>query len=493
MPAIQGRTLTQLRQAVGFNLGAIHTGTAYDAGSNTTLISLSFVGGDDNYNGKWVAVADANNSNNTEFRLISDYTASAYRITLQQQLSFATAAGDSYEVWDEPYKPENINEFINQAIVDSTGLVYDPIENISLHGDGKQTRYDIPSGISQISKIEYRNKISSTRLHDLSAAFDEQSTIVNTTLNGAISSTTATSVPVTSATTLRADQQIMVGSEKMTISSISSNTLTVARGAGGTTAGTHSDGANVLVFPIVDTKDKKKGTGSNKLIISASASAGQLISDSITSKNISNYDYIEGWIKITRTGEVATTEGNLKLLLDDTASCASPLETLNIPALADDTWTFFRTKLNNPELDTAIISIGLEYDSDLGACTIHIDDIAAVKNDTAEWSTLDRRLWKIDKEARSLVVLRDGQDAIGYSLIKITGGDKPVLLSAETDTTEIPERYVIAFATMRALLANSGGSSTDPDSKRQLAAYWDGETNRAKASFPMLTNVRTVD
>ena len=43
MPAIQGRTLKQLRQAVGFNLGAIHTGTAYDAGSNTTLISLTFV------------------------------------------------------------------------------------------------------------------------------------------------------------------------------------------------------------------------------------------------------------------------------------------------------------------------------------------------------------------------------------------------------------------------------------------------------------------
>ena len=154
MPAIQGRTLKQLRQAVGFNLGALHTGTAYDAGSNTTLISLTFVGGDDSYNGKWVAVADASNSDSTEFRIISDYTASAYRITLQQQLSFATAAGDSYEVWDEPYKPENINEFINQAIVDSTGLVYDPIENISLHGDGKQTRYDIPSGISQISKIE---------------------------------------------------------------------------------------------------------------------------------------------------------------------------------------------------------------------------------------------------------------------------------------------------------------------------------------------------
>ena len=421
MPAIQGRTLKQLRQAVGFNLGAIHTGTAYDAGSNTTLISLTFVGGDDCYNGKWVAIADASDSDNTEFRIISDYTASAYRATLQQQLSFATAAGDSYEVWDEPYKPENINEFINQAIVDSTGLVYDPIENISLHGDGKQTRYDIPSGISQISKIEYRNKISYTRLHDCGSTFDEK---------------------------------------------------------------TDGDFTQSL-----DTKDKKQGTQALKMVIASGASAGDFVTDSITSKNISGYDYIEMWVKST----VATSAGNLKLLLDDSASCASPLETLSIPALTADTWTFVRMQLSTPELDTAIISIGLEYDSDLGACTIHIDDIAAVKNDTAEWSTLDRRLWKIDKEARDLILLRDGQDAIGYSLIKIVGGDKPATLSSETDTTEIPERYVIAFATMRALLANSGGPSTDPDSKRQLASYWDDETNKARASFPMLTNVRTVD
>ncbi len=421
MPAIQGRTLKQLRQAVGFNLGAIHTGTAYDAGSNTTLISLTFVGGDDCYNGKWVAIADASDSDNTEFRIISDYTASAYRATLQQQLSFATAAGDSYEVWDEPYKPENINEFINQAIVDSTGLVYDPIENISLHGDGKQTRYDIPSGISQISKIEYRNKISYTRLHDCGTTFDEK---------------------------------------------------------------TDGDFTQSL-----DTKDKKQGTQALKMVIASGASAGDFVTDSITSKNISGYDYIEMWVKST----VATSAGNLKLLLDDSASCASPLETLSIPALTADTWTFVRMQMSTPELDTAIISIGLEYDSDLGACTVWIDDISAVKNDTAEWSTLDRRLWKIDKEARDLILLRDGQDAIGYSLIKIVGGDKPATLSSETDTTEIPERYVIAFATMRALLANSGGPSTDPDSKRQLASYWDDETNKARASFPMLTNVRTVD
>ena len=421
MPVIQGRTRKQLRQSIGYNLGAMETGTTYDAGSTTTLISLTFTGGDDVHNGKRVVVFDTSNSDNAETRIVSDYTSSSYVLTLGQALSFATVAGDTYELWDEPYTPDAIHDFINQSIISVTGNAYDPIENIELHGDGHQARFDIPSNISMIRKIEYRDKVSSTRIHACSATFDEA---------------------------------------------------------------TDGDFTQSL-----DTQDKKQGTQSLKMVIAAGASAGDFVTDSITSKDISKYDYIEMWVKST----VATSAGNLKLLLDNTASCASPLETLSIPALSADTWTFVRMPMANPETDTAIISVGLEYDSDLGACTVWIDDISAVQNDTAEWNTLTRRLWKINKEARDLIIGRDGQDAIGYALIKLTGGDKPATLSSDTDTTEIPERYVIAFATARALLSTSGGPTTDPDNKRQLVAYWDGEVNRAKAAFPMLANVRTVD
>ena len=93
MPAIQGRTRKQLRQSIGYNLGAISTGTAYDAGSTTTLISLTLTGGDDNHNGKWLVVFDTSNSDSAETRLVSDYTASAYSLTLGQALSFSTVAG----------------------------------------------------------------------------------------------------------------------------------------------------------------------------------------------------------------------------------------------------------------------------------------------------------------------------------------------------------------------------------------------------------------
>ena len=421
MPVIQGRTRKQLRQSIGYSLGAMQTGTTYDAGSTTTLISLTFTGGDDNHNGKWITVFDTSNSDSAETRLVSDYTASAYRITLGQALSFATVAGDTYELWDSPYSPDAIHDFINQSIISVTGNAYDPIENISLHGDGYQTRFDIPSNISMISRVDYRHKVSSTRIHACNATFDEK---------------------------------------------------------------TDGDFTQSL-----DTKDKKQGTQSLKMVIAAGASAGDFVTDSITSKDLSQYDYIEMWVKST----VATSAGNLKLLLDDTASCGSPLETLSIPALSANTWTFVRMALSNPNTDTAIISVGLEYDSDLGACTVWIDDISAVENDTAEWVTLPRRLWRIDKEARDLILVRNGQDEVGYRLLKITGGDKPALLSSDSTATEVDENFIIANATNLALISTSGGPATDPDAKRQLSAYWSAQAERARHAIPMLVNVRQVE
>ena len=485
---IQKRTRQQIRQSVGYNLGAMRTGTAYDAGSQTTLISLTLVGGDDNYNGKWIVVNDASNSSNIETTIISDYTASAYRLTFQQQLSFATAAGDTYEIWDSDYRPDAIDEFINQAIVDVTGHAYDPMESDDLHANGKTARFDVPSNFSMVNNIQYRSEFTWTSLHQCNAVFDEHSTLVVTTLDGAITSTSATSVPVASASELRADQQILVGSEKMTISSISSNTLTVSRGAGGTTAATHSDGASVLLFPIVDTEDKKQGTGSNKFIIPTAAGAGQIVTESISSKDISKYDYLEGWIKST----VATSSGNLKILLDNTANCASALETLSVPALSADTWTYFRVALANPETDTAIISIGLEYDSDLGACTVYLDDLKVVQNDSATWTNVPNHLWSIDKVAEDIVFTRDGVQIIGYKLLKVKGGDKPATLTSDTATSEIDDGYVINKATALALSAQSGGPSTDPDNRRQQAAFYYGMSEQNKRAFPFLVNVRTI-
>ena len=426
---VQGRTRKQLRQSIGYNLGALKVGNA-TGGTNNTLIDVNtFRGGDDTYNGKLVLVTDASDGTTQTTQYVNDYTASNNTIQFQQNASFTVASSDEYELWDEPYDPAVIHDFINQAIIDVTGQAYDPIESpdmsssphTALFADGKTLRFDVPSNISIINRLYYRSSISFSRLHSCNAAFDE---------------TVDSDITVT-----------------------------------------------------VDTEDKKQGTGSNKFVIAAGASAGDIATDSITSKDISKYDYLEGWIKST----VATSAGNLKILLDDSASCASPIETLSVPALSADTWTYFRVALANPETDTAIISIGLEYDSDLGACQVRLDDLKVVENDTAIWEIFPKHLWKIDRSSRDLVLTDSGKFEAGYSMLKIVGGDKPALLSAETTATEVDDSYIIARATGLAFAATSGGANTDPDQKRQQAAFWLGLAEQAKRAFPLLITGRVVE
>ena len=426
---VQGRTRKELRQSIGYNLGALKAGTATGGTTETLIDTKTLRGGNDTYNGKLILITDASDGTTQDTPFIDDYTASSTTIAFQHALSFTVASGDSYEIWDEPYDPAVIHDFINQAIIDVTGQAYDAIENpdmsssphTALFADGKTLRFDIPSNISIINRLYYRSSISFTRLHSCNTAFDE---------------TVDSDITVT-----------------------------------------------------VDTQDKKQGTGSNKFVIAAGASAGDIATDSISSKDISKYDYLEGWIKST----VATSAGNLKILLDDSASCASPIETLNVPALSADTWTYFRVALANPETDTAIISIGLEYDSDLGACQVRLDDLKLVQNDTAIWEIFPKHLWKIDRSSRDLILTDSGKFEAGYSMLKIVGGDKPALLSAETTATEIDDSYIIARATGLAFASASGGQGTDPDQLRQQAAFWLGLAEQAKRSFPLLITGRAVE
>ena len=420
MAVLQGRTRAQLRQSIGYNLGAVYVSSSSSGGITTTIVDNTLTGGDDDHNGKWVVFNDADGTSGQVTR-VSDYVASSTTLTVSPAIAASSATDDTYELWDDIYPPARIDDFINQAIMDTIGHAWDPVEKLDLHTDGTTQRFDVPSGVSMIKDLYYRAKVDYERLHACAVAFDE---------------------------TIDSD-------------------ITVS----------------------LDTKDKKQGTQSNKFVIAAGASAGDLATDSITSKNISGYDYIEFWVKST----VATSAGNLKLHLDDTASCASPVESISIPALTADTWTFVRDQIDNPELCSAIISVGLEYDSDLGACTVWLDDISAVKNDSAQWEKIPRNLWRIDKEAKDIVFDNYAHSVARYSLLKIVGGDKPVLLTSDSATSEINEQFIIARATGLALASNSGGPATDPDNLNSKAGFWMGMSNAAKKAFPLLTNVRLVE
>ena len=425
MAITQSKTREDIRKAIGRNLGKMLTGTTSGSGSTTTAVDATLFGGDDEYNGSYIRLTSGTYDGTT--RRITDYT--SYTGTMTFSAVAGTVAGSvTYGLWDSNFDPQVIDEFINQAIWESTGRIYDPEESLDVHTDKINARWEIPSQFAMIQDIYYRHKYTSKTLHACGTTFDET---------------------------------------------------------------TDSD-----ITQAVSTEDYKKDGSSLKLTIAVGASAGDKITDSISSVDLSKYDFIEFWIKST----VATSAGNLKIHLDNGTVTAdgNDLESLNVPALTADTWKYCRVALSNPESDTAIVSIGLEYDSDLGACTVFLDDIKAVKNDTAVWEKLDRNTWRIDKQGsqgastQDLILNDRGRTLAGNNLLKIVGGDEPAELSADSDTTEVPERFVTAYATALAAQAGSTRTDMDMDAMRNIAAFWFTKTEQARYSLPFLTNVRTV-
>ena len=420
MPVVQGRTREQIRVSVGYNLQALYVSSTTSTVDRTSVIDATLRGGDDAHNGKWVV--QTSGTNDEEIRQVSDYTQSSTDMTVAPSFTNSVASGVTYELWDERFNPARINDFIDQAIIEVTGRVYDPETDASLHTDGNTTTYSIPSQFAMINKIEQRKTVTSTKIHDCESDFDEVTTPTG-------------------------------------------------------------------ISTALDTQDRKQGNQSLKVTYVAGASAGAVITDSITSKDLSKYTHVEFWIKINLTA--GTSSGNLKLLLDNTADCVSPVETLAVPALTADTWKYCRVALANPESDTAIISVGLEYDSDLGACNVWLDDIKAVVDASGTWEKMHSHLWSIDKNNRKLVFSQDGRSAARYNLLRLTGGDQPAIMTADSSTCEIDEGYVIARATALALSASWG--LPDPGEARRMAQFWMALSEAAKARMPMLQGVRTVD
>jgi hypothetical protein len=119
----------------------------------------------------------------------------------------------------------------------------------------------------------------------------------------------------------------------------------------------------------------KVGTKSAKLAVAAGLGAGDIVAtDSLTAVDLSDHTHLVAWVRST----VDLDAGDYQILLDDTAQCASPVESLDIPALDADTWTQVKIALADPSACTAIISVGIKCIVDQGALDLYIDDIRAI-------------------------------------------------------------------------------------------------------------------
>jgi hypothetical protein len=132
---------------------------------------------------------------------------------------------------------------------------------------------------------------------------------------------------------------------------------------------------NPNVTSTADISDFRVGTSSAKLAVGVGAVAGEILaSEAITSLNLTTATAIRLWVK----SSIATAAGDLKLLLDDTASCVSPIESVSFPALVPNVWTAVTLPLATPGALTAVISIGIKQMVDLGIFTLNIDEVRSL-------------------------------------------------------------------------------------------------------------------
>lgn len=409
MAVTQARTREEIRVDIGNQLGQrfFKSSDASGSGSGTTLVDNKLRGGDDTYNGWWIVFTSG--LNDGRIRRVSDYTGSSGTITWVEAAD-STAANDTYELWHENFPPDSIHSHINTGIQDVTRRFYDPVENTSLHSDGRTSRYDIPSGVDVIYSLLYRAKSDSALVHSGAETFDQK---------------------------------------------------------------TDSD-----LTQSVDSEFYKEGASSLKCVVAAGLGDDDYIADSITSVDLSRMTHLEFWIYST----VALTAGDLIIHLNNDTMASSlntPEESLDVPAVTARTWTFCRVALASPDTDTAIISVALEMEEDKGAFTFYLDGLRATNQERDKWRVWPRKLWRTEKESADLIIKQVSH--MGSAWIKLLGGKKPALLTADASTSEVPSSLLVTKALSLAYYANA-----EPD----LGSRWDQRFRAEKRNLPTIVGAR---
>ena len=138
--------------------------------------------------------------------------------------------------------------------------------------------------------------------------------------------------------------------------------------------------ASGLTVTVLETSTIKVGTGSVKYTTNGGEAAGErIMTGDITAVNLSSYTTVGMWLR----SSVSLNAGDLIFLLDNTSQCASPLETINAPALTANTWKWCSFTLAAAASDTAIISFGFKQNIDIGVFTLYVDDIVATRGVTS--------------------------------------------------------------------------------------------------------------
>ena len=420
MSIFQLQNRQEIRHAIGRNLGIaiIGVATSHLTDTSSLIDSKNLLGGDDEHNQKEVLIYDAAGSiADGESSIVSDFTGATHIATCSPVFSSTILTGDKYEMWKTPWRIADINDAINQAIIDITSKAL--VSRVTVNNFTQENVYEYDW------LVPY--------------AFGNDFKLVT-----------------------KVEYVYEIGTEK--------------------TIHTCDVVWDEYVLPTyvtasLDTAFYKEGAGSLKLVITDGYSAtNKFATMDIDEIDLSGCTEVQIWIYST----VALAAGDLQLLLDDTALCASPAESLNIPATLANTWTRHIISLANPQSDSAIISVGIKDIVDKDAFNLWVDDIKAIDPFTNEYKELPIEYWGIARGATPyLRITEDGLDLISANTqVRLTGFSCPDIFSDDTTDSEVDPAFLIARTTGRLLISHAKSAYLDIHNRAELSRYWLGEADR---------------
>ena len=176
MAVFQSVPREEIRLAAGYNASGVFEGSTTSGSAGTTdLIDTKVRGADDDHNGKWIIVTSG--ARDGDIAQVTDWVASTNTFTVSPAFGGTLASGVTYELWDHEYRPQFVNNCINQAIHYVSGKAYDPEEDITLHLHANSRRYVAPANIAAVSKLEYRRSVASASIDACESGWTEQSNV----------------------------------------------------------------------------------------------------------------------------------------------------------------------------------------------------------------------------------------------------------------------------------------------------------------------------
>lgn len=117
------------------------------------------------------------------------------------------------------------------------------------------------------------------------------------------------------------------------------------------------------------------GTTSPKFAISDAHTTGIFAADeSLSTFDCSSYTHFRMWVR----SSIALDVGDVTFGVDDTPTLASPLETIDLPAIVANEWTQVVLRIGNPSALTSLESLGFSLTVDKGAFNFWCDYIEAI-------------------------------------------------------------------------------------------------------------------